>query len=165
MKNVKRENVRETPILNSWEFSHVANVNIAWQRLFENSLFCCFISQSSDRLPPNEFYLFVGKYLTKFPVESANCKVLKRINKAWRMEVCFVVVYTVLRRPSFVIARMNTVTIFFNRQGSHLLISGKYSRIKPFRVQTNRINIYMVTVIAPYFKFLHQRYLGEHSQK
>ena len=40
---------------------------------------------------------------------------------------------------------MNTVTIFCNRQGSHLLISGKYSRIKPFRVQTNRINIYMVT--------------------
>ena len=62
--------------------------------------------------------------------------------------------YTVLRPPSFVIARMNTVTIFCNRQGSHLLISGKYSRIKPFRVQTNRINIYMVTVVAPYFKFL-----------
>ena len=55
MNNVKRENVREFPILNSWEFSHVANVNIAWQRLFENILFCCFISQSSDRLPPNEF--------------------------------------------------------------------------------------------------------------
>ena len=101
----------------------------------------------------------------KFPVGSANCKVLKRINKAWRMHVCFVVVYTVLRRPSIVIARMNTVTIFFNRQRSHLLISGKYSRIKPFRVQTNRINIYMVTVIAPYFKFLHQRYLSEHYQK
>ena len=62
--------------------------------------------------------------------------------------------YTVLRRLSFVIARMNTVTIFCNTQGSHLLISGKYSRIKPFRVQTNRINIYMVTVVAPYFKFL-----------
>ena len=53
--------------------------------------------------------------------------------------------YTVLRWPSFVIARMNTVTIFCNKQGSHLLTSGKYSRIKPFRVQTNRINIYMVT--------------------
>ena len=51
------------------------------------------------------------------------------------------------------LARMNTVTIFCNTQGSHLLISGKYSRIKPFRVQTNRINIYMVTVVAPYFKF------------
>ena len=25
------------------------------QWLFENILFCCFISQSSDRLPPNEF--------------------------------------------------------------------------------------------------------------
>ena len=42
--------------------------------------------------------------------------------------------------------------MFFNTQGSHLLISGKYSRIKPFRVQTNRINIYMVTVVAPYFE-------------
>ena len=73
--------------------------------------------------------------------------------------------YTVLRRPSFVIARMNTVTIFCNRQGSHLLISGKYSRIKPFRVQTNRINIYMVTVVAPYFKFLNQRYISANTPK
>ena len=55
MNNVKRQNVRESRILNSWEFAHLANVNIAWQRLFENILFCCFISQSSDRLPPNEF--------------------------------------------------------------------------------------------------------------
>ena len=31
--------------------------------------------------------LFVGKYSTKFPVESANCKVLKRINKSWRMQL------------------------------------------------------------------------------
>ena len=89
--------------------------------------------------------------MTKFPVGSANCKVLKCINKAWRMQVCFVVVYTVLHRPSFVIAGMNTVTIFFNRQGSHLLI--RHSRIKPFRVQTNRINIYMVTVLLPTSNF------------
>ena len=40
---------------------------------------------------------------------------------------CFVVVYTVQQRLSFLIVRMNTVTIFFNTQGSHLLISGKYS--------------------------------------
>ena len=60
---------------------------------------------------------------------------------------------------------MNTVTIFCNRQGSHLLISGKYSRIKPFRVQTNRINIYMVTVVAPYFKFLNQRYISANTPK
>ena len=73
--------------------------------------------------------------------------------------------YTVLRRPSFVIARMNTVTIFCNKQGSHLLISGKYSRIKRFRVQTNRINIYMVTVVAPYFKFLNQRYISANTPK
>ena len=73
--------------------------------------------------------------------------------------------YTVLRPPSFVIARMNTVTIFCNRQGSHLLISGKYSRIKPFRVQTNRIDIYMVTVVAPYFKFLNQRYISANTPK
>ena len=33
------ENVRESPILNSWEFSHVANVNIAWQRLCETVFF------------------------------------------------------------------------------------------------------------------------------
>ena len=78
------------------------------------------------------------------------------------------VVYTVLRPPNFVFSRMNTVTIFCNRQGYHLLISGKYSRIKPFRVQTNRIDIYMVTVVAPY-STLHISepaiYLSEHSQK
>ena len=33
------ENVGESPILNSWEFSHVANVNIAWQRLCETVFF------------------------------------------------------------------------------------------------------------------------------
>ena len=60
---------------------------------------------------------------------------------------------------------MNTLTIFCNRQGSHLLISGKYSRIKPFRVQTNRIDIYMVTVVAPYFKFLNQRYISANTPK
>ena len=95
--------------------------------------------------------------MTKFPVGSANGKVLKRINK----DFCFVVVYTVLLRPRFVIARMNTVTIFCNRQGSHLLISGKYGRIKPFRVQTNRININMVTVVASYFKFLNENHSVE----
>ena len=73
--------------------------------------------------------------------------------------------FTVLHQPSFVIARMNTVTIFCNRQGSHLLISGKHSRIKPFRVQTNRINIYTVTVVALYFKFLNQRYISANTPK
>ena len=55
MNNVKRENVRESRILNSGEFSNLANVNIAWQRLFENILFCRIISQSSDKLPPSGF--------------------------------------------------------------------------------------------------------------
>ena len=32
-------------------------------------------------------FSFVGKYLTKFSVASANCKVLKRTNKVWRMQV------------------------------------------------------------------------------
>ena len=39
MNNVKRENVRESPILNSLEFSHVANIDIAWQRLCETVFF------------------------------------------------------------------------------------------------------------------------------
>ena len=39
MNEVKRENVRESRILNSWEFSHVANVNISWQRLCETVFF------------------------------------------------------------------------------------------------------------------------------
>ena len=55
---------------------------------------------------------------------------------------------------------MNTVTIFCNTQGSHLLISGK-----SIRVQTNRINIYIVTVVAPYFKFLNQRYISANTPK
>ena len=44
-------------------------------------------------------------------------------------------------------------------------MSGKYSRINPFRVQTNRINIYMVTVVVPYFKFLNQRYISANTPK
>ena len=71
--------------------------------------------------------------------------------------------FTVRHQPSFVIARMNTVTIFCNRQGSHLLISGKHSHIKPFCVQTNRINIYTVTVVALYFKFLNQRHISANT--
>ena len=41
VNNVKRENVRESRILNSGEFSNLANVNIAWQRLFEAF---CFVA-------------------------------------------------------------------------------------------------------------------------
>ena len=53
MNNVKRENVRESRILNSWEFSNLANVKycVIW-----NILFCRIKkSQSSDKLPSNEF--------------------------------------------------------------------------------------------------------------
>ena len=59
---------------------------------------------------------------------------------------------------------MNTVTIFAI-EGSHLLISGKYRRIRSFRVQTNRISISMVTVVAPYFKFLNQQYISANTPK
>ena len=41
MNNVKSKDVRESRILNSWEFSNLANINIGWQMLFETF---CFVA-------------------------------------------------------------------------------------------------------------------------
>ena len=74
MNDIRQQILESSVSMYSREYQE----DLLYERYIEDLLyviFCRIISQSSDKLPSNEFQLFVGKYLTKFSVASANCKV------------------------------------------------------------------------------------------